>query len=144
MKILLLSGGSGRRLWPLSNQIRSKQFLKLLSTKNNKYESMLQRVCRHLDSVGLLSSTSIITCQDQVDMIYNQLENKVPLIIEPVQKGTFSAISLAVTSFNSQPKTNVEELVCVLPVDTFAEVSFYHLLKKYLIFSRNQKLTLHI
>ncbi|MFG6494875.1 sugar phosphate nucleotidyltransferase [Fictibacillus sp. UD] len=130
MKILLLSGGSGKRLWPLSNQIRSKQFLKLLSTKNNKYESMLQRVCRHLDSVGLLSSTSIITCQDQVDMIYNQLENKVPLIIEPVQKGTFSAISLAITSFNSLPKTNVEDLVCVLPVDTFAEVSFYHLLKR--------------
>ncbi|KZE69016.1 hypothetical protein AWM68_01750 [Fictibacillus phosphorivorans] len=139
MKILLLSGGSGKRLWPLSNQIRSKQFLKLLSTEKNKYESMLQRVCRHLDSVGLLTSTHIITCQDQEDLMNNQLDYPVPLIIEPVAKGTFSAISLAVTSFNSQPKSNVEEWVCVLPVDTFADLSFYHLLTQIPHILQNSK-----
>lgn len=127
MKILLLSGGSGRRLWPLSNRIRSKQFLKLLSMENNQYESMLQRVCRQLDSVGLLSSTHIITTQDQVEIIHNQLENHIPIISEPVPKGTFSAISLAVTSFNTTLLTNLEECVCVLPVDIFVELSFYQL-----------------
>ena len=34
MNIILLSGGSGKRLWPLSNDIRSKQFIKLFLTKN--------------------------------------------------------------------------------------------------------------
>ena len=32
MNIILLSGGSGKRLWPLSNDIRSKQFIKIFKT----------------------------------------------------------------------------------------------------------------
>ena len=34
MQIVLLSGGSGKRLWPLSNSARSKQFLPLLEKKD--------------------------------------------------------------------------------------------------------------
>jgi mannose-1-phosphate guanylyltransferase len=42
-----LSGGNRKRLWPLSNGIRSKQFIKILKNKeNNTYESMVQRVYR--------------------------------------------------------------------------------------------------
>lgn len=48
MNIVLLSGGSGKRLWPLSNEIRSKQFLKLLSDANGGHESMVQRVYRQI------------------------------------------------------------------------------------------------
>ncbi|MBR0202949.1 MAG: hypothetical protein IJQ56_01145, partial [Synergistaceae bacterium] len=54
MNIILLSGGSGKRLWPLSNDIRSKQFIKLFKKPRHSiqmgteytgnYESMLQRV----------------------------------------------------------------------------------------------------
>ncbi|WP_365338497.1 sugar phosphate nucleotidyltransferase [uncultured Parabacteroides sp.] len=43
---MLLSGGSGKRLWPLSNNIRSKQFLSLFKRNDGKMESMLQRVVR--------------------------------------------------------------------------------------------------
>ena len=43
MNIILLSGGSSKRLWPLSNDIRSKQFIKLFK-KGDEYESMVQRV----------------------------------------------------------------------------------------------------
>ena len=39
MNIILLSGGSGKRLWPLSNDVRSKQFIKLFKD-GDKYESM--------------------------------------------------------------------------------------------------------
>ena len=42
MNIILLSGGSGKRLWPLSNDVRSKQFIKLFKD-GDKYESMVQR-----------------------------------------------------------------------------------------------------
>ena len=48
MKIVLLSGGSGKRLWPLSNDIRSKQFLKVLKKEDGSYESMVQRVYRQI------------------------------------------------------------------------------------------------
>ena len=47
MNIILLSGGSGKRLWPLSNDVRSKQFIKLFKN-NGEYESMVQRVYRQL------------------------------------------------------------------------------------------------
>lgn len=50
MNIILLSGGSGKRLWPLSNDVRSKQFIKLFKNKD-KYESMVQRVYRQITTI---------------------------------------------------------------------------------------------
>ena len=41
MNIVLLSGGSGKRLWPLSNDIRSKQFIKIFKGDDGQYESCL-------------------------------------------------------------------------------------------------------
>lgn len=46
MQLILLSGGSGKRLWPLSNNARSKQFLPLLEKEDGTMESMVQRVVR--------------------------------------------------------------------------------------------------
>ena len=48
MNIILLSGGSGKRLWPLSNDIRSKQFIKIFKKEDGTYESMVQRVYRQI------------------------------------------------------------------------------------------------
>ena len=44
MNIILLSGGSGKRLWPLSNEVRSKQFIKIFKKEDGEYESMVQRI----------------------------------------------------------------------------------------------------
>ncbi|MFE1245264.1 sugar phosphate nucleotidyltransferase [Fictibacillus sp. NPDC058756] len=130
MKILLLSGGAGRRLWPLSNKVRAKQFLKLLSRENNRNESMLQRVCRQLEEVGLFSNTYIITSQDQQDLIQNQVAAPMPIISEPSQKGTFSAVSLAVAYLHSKQEAGLDETICVLPIDAFADLSFFHLINQ--------------
>lgn len=46
MQLILLSRGSGKRLWPLSNDARGKQFLPLLASPNGGMESMIQRVVR--------------------------------------------------------------------------------------------------
>ncbi len=43
MNIILLSGGSGKRLWPLSNEVRSKQFIKIFQQADGSRQSMLQR-----------------------------------------------------------------------------------------------------
>ena len=77
MNIILLSGGSGKRLWPLSNDIRSKQFIKLFKDENGKYESMVQRVYRQITEVDNDADVTIATSKTQVSAIHNQLGNKV-------------------------------------------------------------------
>lgn len=77
MNIILLSGGSGKRLWPLSNDIRSKQFIKLFKNESGKYESMLQRVYRQITSVDKDAKVTIATSKTQVSAIHNQLGDNV-------------------------------------------------------------------
>lgn len=129
MDLILLSGGSGKRLWPLSNDARSKQFLKVLE-HNGKLESMVQRVWRQLEKLQLTASTVIATSKSQVDMIYNQLGKQVPLIIEPERRDTFPAISLAATYLYSVKKADLNEIVGVLPVDPYVDISFFEKIKE--------------
>lgn len=72
MNIVLLSGGSGKRLWPLSNDIRSKQFIKIFKTEDG-YESMVQRVYRQIKKVDNDATVTIATSKTQVSAIHNQL-----------------------------------------------------------------------
>ena len=65
MNIILLSGGSGKRLWPLSNDIRSKQFIKIFKTPDG-YESMVQRVYRQITEVDPDANVTIATSKTQV------------------------------------------------------------------------------
>jgi mannose-1-phosphate guanylyltransferase len=125
MKVILLSGGSGKRLWPLSSDARSKQFLKVLINEKNERESMVQRVWKQLKKVNLAESAFLSTSQSQVEMIQTQLGNKIPLIIEPLRRDTFPAIALASVYLYSQVKVDVHEVICILPVDPFVEDVFF-------------------
>ncbi|MFC5468115.1 sugar phosphate nucleotidyltransferase [Cohnella suwonensis] len=131
MRIVLLSGGSGKRLWPLSNEIRSKIFLKLLPSEDGGKESMIQRVCRQLDEAGLLPSTSIVAHKSQVEMIQNHVGDKIPIIAEPHKRGTFTAVALAASYLHSKLPATPDETVCVIPVDLFVESEFFDLLRKF-------------
>ena len=62
MNIVLLSGGSGQRLWPLSNSIRSKQFIKIFEN-NGTYESMVQRMYRNILMVDNDAKITIATAE---------------------------------------------------------------------------------
>jgi len=73
MNIILLSGGSGKRLWPLSNDIRSKQFIKIFKQSNGTYESMLQRMYHNIKEIDKKGSITIATSKSQVSAIFNQL-----------------------------------------------------------------------
>ena len=68
MNIILLSGGSGKRLWPLSNDIRSKQFIKIFKTVDG-YESMVQRVYRQIKEVDAEANVTIATSKTQVSSL---------------------------------------------------------------------------
>jgi mannose-1-phosphate guanylyltransferase len=129
MRLVLLSGGSGKRLWPLSNDARSKQFLKVLENQNGKLQSMVQRVWGQLGNVGLADSAVIATSKSQVDMIQSQLGQEVPIIIEPMRRDTFPAIALASVYLYSVEGIRLDEVIAVLPVDPYVEDRFFHRVK---------------
>ena len=125
MKLILLSGGSGKRLWPLSNDARSKQFLKVLQNEQGEPVSMVQRVWGQLETVGLAHSSLVATSKSQVDMIQSQLGQAVKLIVEPERRDTYPAIALAAAYLYSAEKTALDEVVAVLPVDPYVETDFF-------------------
>ncbi|WP_462410354.1 sugar phosphate nucleotidyltransferase [Neobacillus sp. Marseille-QA0830] len=129
MKLVLLSGGSGKRLWPLSNDTRSKQFLRVLEGNDEK-QSMVQRVWAQLKTVGLADSSVIATSKMQRDMINSQLGLDVPLIIEPERRDTFPAIALAASFLYSVQELSEDEVIVVLPVDPYVEVGFFEKVKE--------------
>ena len=87
MQIILLSGGSGKRLWPLSNGVRSKQFLRLLPGPDGTPESMTQRVVRQIAESGMLENATqpsgsgivVATSASQRDALMNQLGDRVEI-----------------------------------------------------------------
>ena len=125
MNIILLSGGSGKRLWPLSNDIRSKQFLKLFKKEDGTYESMVQRVYAAIKRVDSKAVVTIATSNSQVSAINNQLGNNVNISIEPCRKDTFPAIALATAYLHDVQKVDENEAVVVCPVDPYVEDDYF-------------------
>ncbi len=130
MRLILLSGGSGKRLWPLSNDARSKQFLKVLENSNGERESMVQRVWGQLKAVGLAESAVVATSKSQIDMMRNQLGDSVGIVVEPERRDTYPAIALAAAYLSSVEHVNPDEVVAVLPVDSFVEDRFFQRVKE--------------
>lgn len=130
MHIVLLSGGAGKRLWPLSNGVRTKAFLKLLPAPDGGNESMLQRVIRQLGSAGLLASSMIVTHHSQLDITFSQIGERIPVIHEPCRRGTFNAIALASSYLRERMQVADDAIICVMPVDLFALDDFYEIIKR--------------
>lgn len=129
MNIVLLSGGSGKRLWPLSNDIRSKQFIKIFKTETGEYESMVQRVYRQIKKVDADATVTIATSKTQVSAIHNQLGDGVGISVEPCRRDTFPAIVLATAYLTDVMGIDPEESVVVCPVDPYVEEDYFEALK---------------
>ena len=127
MNIVLLSGGSGKRLWPLSNDIRSKQFIKIFKT-NRGLESMVQRIYRQIKSVDTSASITIATSKAQVSAIHNQLGMDVDISIEPCRRDTFAAIALATAYLHDAKGVPDSEAMVVCPVDPYVEDDYFRTL----------------
>lgn len=130
MNIVLLSGGSGKRLWPLSNDIRSKQFIKIFKQKDGSYESMVQRVYRQIKKMDMNATITIATSKTQVSAITNQLGEEVGISVEPCRRDTFPAIVLATAYLIDVKKVNPEESVVICPVDPYVEDDYFEALKE--------------
>lgn len=124
MNIILLSGGSGKRLWPLSNDVRSKQFIKLFKN-NDQYESMVQRVYRQITTVDPEAKITIATSKSQASAIKNQLGDNVGISIEPCRRDTFPAIALAAAYLHDELGVGEDEAVVVCPVDPYVDNTYY-------------------
>ena len=136
MNIVLLSGGSGKRLWPLSNDIRSKQFIKIFKTKTTitneaeSYESMVQRVYRQIKAVDTDAEITIATSKSQVSAIHNQVGLNVGISVEPCRRDTFPAIALATAYLHDVKGIAKDEAVVVCPVDPYVDHRYFECIKK--------------
>ena len=130
MNIILLSGGSGKRLWPLSNDVRSKQFIKLFKGPDGNHESMVQRVYRQIKTVDKDATVTIATSKSQVSAIHNQLGEDMSVCVEPMRRDTFPAIALAASFLHDEGGISEDESVVVCPVDPFVDDSYYEAVKK--------------
>ena len=135
MNIILLSGGSGKRLWPLSNDIRSKQFIKIFRKPEHSvpmgteytgdYESMVQRIYRQIKTVDPDATVTIATSKSQVSAIHNQLGADVGISVEPCRRDTFAAIALATAYLHDVKGVPENEAVVVCPVDPYVEEDYF-------------------
>lgn len=140
MNIILLSGGSGKRLWPLSNDIRSKQFIKIFKKPEHTipmgteytsdYESMVQRIYRQIKAVDPSATVTIATSKSQVSAIHNQLGPDVGISVEPCRRDTFAAIALATAYLHNMQKVPADEAVVVCPVDPYVDEGYFHCLNE--------------
>lgn len=131
MNIVLLSGGSGKRLWPLSNEVRSKQFIKIFRRRDARegdpdaYESMVQRVYRQIRSVDPDAVVTIATSKSQVSAIYNQIGTDVGISVEPCRRDTFPAIALATAYLHDVKGLSADDAVVVCPVDPYVDDDYF-------------------
>lgn len=130
MNIILLSGGSGKRLWPLSNDIRSKQFIKIFKNDDESYESMVQRIYGQIQKVDKDSTVTIATSKSQVSSLHSQLGNDVGISVEPCRRDTFPAIALATAYLHDVMNVSEDEAVVVCPVDPYVDDEYFEVVKQ--------------
>lgn len=123
--LVLLSGGSGTRLWPLSNDARSKQFLKVLRDNEGNHVSMVQRVFSKISRIPVEADVTIATCENQKDSIERQVPAGYTLVLEPERRDTAPAIMLACAYLAMEQGVDIEDTVVVMPIDTYADQAYY-------------------
>ncbi len=125
MQIILLSGGSGQRLWPLSNEIRSKQFIKIFKSSNEEYESMLQRTLKQIRNAGKNISITVATSEYQETILKKYIDSDIKISSEPSRRDTFPCIALAAAYLYDVQKIDLNESVVVCPVDPYVDDNFF-------------------
>ena len=125
MHIVLLSGGSGKRLWPLSNDIRSKQFIPIFRGSDGSRHSMAQRVCEQVRRAVPDAKITIATSKAQVSALRSQLGDTVDISVEPCRRDTFPAIALVSAYLHDVKGVGRDEVIAICPVDPYVEDDYF-------------------
>jgi len=130
MYYVLLSGGSGKRLWPLSNEARPKQYIKVVNKETNSMErcSMIQRVWDQLQEAGIASRTVIAAGEEQTELIKSQLWDA-EIAVEPARRDTFAAVLLSCAYLHSKKGASREDYAVIMPVDPYTESGYFETVK---------------
>lgn len=111
MKIVIMAGGRGNRLWPKSASGKPKQFIALTSD-----DTLLQMTYRSLAQYVPETKLFVATAAQYLDLVKEQLPELDPerLIVEPVQRDTGPCIALAALRFI---RDDDDEVIVTLPAD---------------------------
>ncbi len=112
---VIMAGGTGKRLWPLSRQKRPKQVLKLLDGR-----TLLERCFARLEPIFDHRNILVLTNADYVEVVREELPELPPgnVIAEPAVRDTAGAIGLAATVL---AKTNPKASMAVVTADQLIE-----------------------
>jgi mannose-1-phosphate guanylyltransferase/mannose-6-phosphate isomerase len=142
LKSIILAGGSGTRLWPLSREYFPKQFIKFKKLNQSLFQKTFERSLKLAD--GNLDDICIVTNEKHKFLVLGQIEElglnfpEENILIEPVAKNTLPAIYFGIKHFKKQGECNI----AVFPSDHLIEneellletfLNSEELAKKYLL-----------
>ena len=133
MTNIILCGGSGTRLWPISRTLMPKQFVKLFSNKS-LFQLTVDRNSKVCDSSYIVSNTEqYFLALDQLEEL-GKVKNK--YLLEPIGRNTAPAIALACMNLD------YDEIVLVTPSDHLIknEIEYEKVLEKAKEFANDNKL----
>jgi mannose-1-phosphate guanylyltransferase/mannose-6-phosphate isomerase len=113
---VILSGGSGTRLWPLSRELYPKQLLPLVG-----HETMLQQTLLRLDGIEGLAPAVIVCNEEHRFLVAEQLRQigakAAAILLEPAGRNTAPAVALAAASVLEHEDLGEDPVLLVLPAD---------------------------
>lgn len=130
MNLILLSGGSGKRLWPLSNDVRSKQFIPIFEQADGRRISMAQRVYGQIRKTDPDALIVVAAPKSQISELRTQLGTRLDISLEPCRRDTFPAIALASAYLHDVKGVSEEDPVVICPVDSYVDDSYFETLKQ--------------
>ncbi len=119
LHVLVLAGGSGTRLWPLSREELPKQFLPLVGEK-----TLLQETVLRLVPVASDRLVRVIAGREWQALVRHQVRgvlpwagNVDPVLVEPVGRNTCPAIALGLAALKETASASEDDIVLVCPSD---------------------------
>lgn len=125
MKIVLLSGGQGKRLWPVSLDKKPKQFISFF----DEGTSMLKSTFNKVSSIFGASNVFVATHKDFKKEVRKEIKNFDNIILENETIGTFGAIVNLSIYLKYKCSCDDNEIVAVVPIDHDIDEFFYNILK---------------
>lgn len=114
---VILSGGSGTRLWPLSRELRPKQFLPLLSER-----TLLQETAARALALGEFVRPPLLICNGEhrflaAEQLRSAGIDAAGIVLEPLGRNTAPAVAIAALEVLRDADADEDPLLLVLPAD---------------------------